>query len=64
MPELTQTQNYVARIKADLYWIERTIEKSQLNDIDSIKVIHRLANAGYLSAQAISDLSKEMIGKK
>jgi hypothetical protein len=64
MPELTQTQNYFARIKADLYWIERTIEKSQLNDIDSIKVIHRFANTCYLSAQAISDLSKEIIGKK
>jgi len=64
MPGLTCIQNYIARIQSDLYWIERTIEKSQHNDIDSIKVIHRLANAGYLSAQAISDLSKEMIGKK
>ncbi|QPM66819.1 hypothetical protein RT761_00003 [Atribacter laminatus] len=27
MPELTHIQNYIARIQADLYWIERTIEK-------------------------------------
>ena len=62
MPKLITTQNYISRIQADLYWIERAMNKS-LSDVEFARVINRLANVSYLAAQTISDLTEEISGE-
>ena len=64
MPELIHTQNYVTCNKADLYWIEKIIEKPLCDEVEFIKMINRQANASYLSTQLISDLTNQIIGEK
>jgi glutaredoxin 2 len=48
MPELTHTQNYVARIKADLYWIEKLINMRSGKESKRV-LVNKLANIGFFS---------------
>lgn len=51
-------KNYLPRIQANAYWIERLIEKG-LNREEKRIIINKLVNIGYLASQAISDLTEE-----
>lgn len=51
-------KNYLPRIQANTYWIEKAIEKGADDECEKV-IINKLANIGYLAYQAISDLTEE-----